>query len=164
MSQTREMADLDPSTTPTIVVGTDGSRAARVGVEFAARLARRLDGRVVLVHAMTLLDNLPGRPVVAPHSMRGELEELLRTEWNAPLVELGVDHSCEIHDGPPLSVLPRVAEDHDAAMIVVASHGKGEALALALGSTSHALLQVSPRPVVVVPIRTGLPGAADDAQ
>mgnify|MGYP001826740560 FL=1 len=157
MRQTEAMASSDPNDHPsTLVVGTDGSRAARVGVEFAAELARRLGARVVLVHAMTMLEHLPGRPVVAPHSIRRELEDMLSTQWNEPLATRGVDHTCLLEDGPPLIVLPRVADREDAEMLVVASHGKGEAIALALGSTSHGLLQVATRPVVVVPTRTAV--------
>jgi nucleotide-binding universal stress UspA family protein len=66
-----------------------------------------------------------------------------------------------VREGPPVDVLVSVAEDEGAALLVVGSRGVGSAPALALGSTSLHLLQVSPVPVLVVPSPDDGPGHPD---
>ncbi len=45
-----------------------------------------------------------------------------------------------------------MAEEHDAWTIVVGTHGEGPFRAAIVGSVPHKLLQVSERPVLVVPV------------
>lgn len=134
-----------------MLVGTDGSASAERGVRYAAGLASQLGARVLLVHAVGLLERLPGMEAEPASAVRAEVERRLREEWCEPLVEAGVDHTCLLEDGPPVLAVPRVAERESVDLIIVASHGRGNAAALPLGSTSHALVQVSTVPVLVVP-------------
>lgn len=136
-----------------IVVGTDGSDQAATAVAWAAGLASNVGATVVVVHAVGLLDHLPGQPKTVSIDIRDEIEQLLRTEWSSPLLDAGVEHTCVMEDGPPLLAIPRVAERVDADLIVVASHGQGRASGLMLGSTSHGLAQKADMPVVILPTR-----------
>jgi nucleotide-binding universal stress UspA family protein len=139
----------------TIVCGTDGSADAHRAVDYVARLARQLDAAVVLVHAIGLLEHLPKDPTGTslPSDLNiGEWATAqLSSEWSAPLRDCGVSHECVAEDGPPLLVLPRIVERVDADLLVIASHGRGAASALPLGSTAHGLVQLAPCPVLVVP-------------
>jgi nucleotide-binding universal stress UspA family protein len=63
----------------------------------------------------------------------------------AARVELAVDASV-------VDALRRAAVEHDAAMLVAGSRGRGAARAALLGSTAHDLVSESPCPVVVVPV------------
>ena len=134
-----------------LLVGTDGSPSAERGVRYATGLAAQLGARVLLVHAVGLLERLPGHEAEPASAVRAEVERLLRDEWCAPLVEAGIDYECILEAGPPVLAVPRVAAREGVDLIVVASHGRGNAAALPLGSTSHALVQVSTIPVLVVP-------------
>ena len=145
---------LSPVAVATMLVGTDGSASAERGVRYAAGLASQLGARVLLVHAVGLLERLPGHEAEPASAVRTEIERLLHDEWCAPLVAAGIDHVCLLEAGPPVLAVPRVAEREGVDLIVVASHGRGNAAALPLGSTSHALVQVSTVPVLVVPAAT----------
>ena len=138
----------------TIIVGTDGSPDSARAVEWATGLAARLDSRVVIVHAVPLLDHLPGKPAVIAAEVRVEIQTLLETTWSEPLRQRGVQHSCVMEDGPPLLAIPRVAERVSAHLIVVASHGAGNSAGLLVGSTSHGLIQTAAIPVVVIPTQS----------
>lgn len=135
----------------TIIVGTDGSPDSARAVEWTAGLAKRLGAEVIVVHAVPLLDHLPGKPAVIAAEVRAEIQALLETEWIEPLRQRAVQHSVVMEDGPPLLAIPRVAERVSAHLIVVASHGAGSSAGLLVGSTSHGLIQTAAIPVVVIP-------------
>ena len=42
------------------------------------------------------------------------------------------------------------ARDHEAGMIVLGSHGRGDLTAFLLGSVAHKVIQLADRPVLVV--------------
>lgn len=134
-----------------LVVGTDGSANSALAVEWAAGLASLVGARVTLVHAVGLLDHLPGQAETVSIEIRDELQRLLEDAWSAPLRQRGVEHDCVMEDGPPLLAIPRVAERVRADLLVVASHGRGNATTLLLGSTSHGLAQTATVPVVILP-------------
>ena len=52
-------------------------------------------------------------------------------------------------DGGIALVLTNLAEDLDAGLIVMGSHGRGDLTALLLGSVAHKVLHLSQRPVLI---------------
>ena len=144
------MASPDPA--PTIVVGYDGSDAARAALLFAARQAGSR-GRVFVVHAYELPPDLLGSP---------NYERLLserRARAEAMLRELPLEgdalegpvYETELIGGPPAQAIADVARARHADEIVVGARGLGRVRAL-LGSVSHELLHLADRPVVVIPM------------
>jgi nucleotide-binding universal stress UspA family protein len=67
------------------------------------------------------------------------------------LTAFGVRAEKVVAEGRPVEVLLDAAKDHDAALIVVGSHGQGAVSAAFLGSTALKLLHHSNLPVLVVP-------------
>ncbi len=137
--------------TPTIVVGYDGSDAARAALMFAARQAGA-SGRVFIVHAYELPPDFLGSPyhdrLLSERRDRGEawLREL-------PLDDhalAGPQYHTELIGGPPAEAIADVARARNADQIVVGARGLGRVRAL-LGSVSHELLHIADRPVVVIP-------------
>ncbi len=141
----------NPATFATLLVGTDGSADADRAVQWAAEMADRLQAEVVVVHAVPLLDHLPGEDDVIASTVRQEVEARLAGEWTEPLRRRDVAYQCVMEDGPPLMAIPRVAERVGAELIVVASHGMGGRITDLLGSTSHGLAAMSSVAVVIVP-------------
>jgi nucleotide-binding universal stress UspA family protein len=134
---------------PTIV-GWDGSPAARVALEYAARGARRSGGRLVAVcaydaPAQFLGQPLFGRALTDSQSRGRELLAQLEDETG-----LAVEIETDLAEGPPVAALTRAAAARDSREIVVGSRGLGRFRG-ALGSVSHALLHEADYPVVVVP-------------
>ena len=130
---------------PSIVVGYDGSKAARGALEWALERAGP-DGKVVVVHAFEPPHDWAGYPhydrIVHEHRSRGQ----------ALLDELPEDPRIEksLLGGRPAEAIVAVAATHDAKEIAVGSRGFGP-LRAAVGSVSHELLQRADRPVVVIP-------------
>ena len=69
------------------------------------------------------------------------------------LREAGIDASLEIRSGSHdvATLVARAAEDVDADLIVVATHGRGPVQAAVMGSVARGLCHAAHRPVLVVP-------------
>jgi nucleotide-binding universal stress UspA family protein len=135
----------------TLVVGYDGSDAARAALLYAARQVGP-GGRVFVVHAYELPPDFLGSPnyqtLLSERRARGEavLADLPLKE--GPLA--GPAYELELIGGPAAHAIDRVARARDADEIVVGARGLGRVRAL-LGSVSHELLHIADRPVVVIP-------------
>jgi nucleotide-binding universal stress UspA family protein len=70
----------------------------------------------------------------------------------AELEEAGIKARAELRsamNGGVARILTNLAEDLDAGLIVMGSHGRGDLAALVLGSVAHKVLHLSQRPVLI---------------
>jgi nucleotide-binding universal stress UspA family protein len=135
--------------TPEIVVGIDDSAGARDALAFATRLASCAGATVRLATAFNYSD-VPSR--ARNETFRRYLEqdavELLRS--TAESVD-GVSGTDAIADPSPPHALHKLAEEVDAALLVVGSTHRGAVGRVVPGSTGERLLHGSPCPVAIVP-------------
>lgn len=120
-----------------VVVGLDGSDAARRAMAWAAAAARAFGARLIGVHAVGLLEG-------AGMTVEFDPVPLLREFGADP------DAECVAEPGTAPDVLLRVAAREGADLVVVGRRGLG-ATAGALGSVSEAVLAQATVPVVVIP-------------
>jgi nucleotide-binding universal stress UspA family protein len=133
----------------TIMVGYDGSEAARAAVAYAARRASDA-GQVVAVHAFQAVPDRLGFPsyqhVLDASQAEGRRHlAALQDEWSQ---EARLETS--LLEGPPARAILNAADARESDEIVVGSRGFGPVRG-ALGSVSHALLRDADRVVVVIP-------------
>jgi nucleotide-binding universal stress UspA family protein len=152
LADSRSLPQVPREPAPTLVVGYDGSDAARAALVFAARQAGP-SGRVFVVHAYELPPDFLGSPnydrVLSERRDRGEA--LLR---DLPLQDdplAGPEYETELLGGPPAQAIADVARARRADEIVVGARGIGRVRGL-IGSVSHELLHIADRPVVVIPL------------
>jgi nucleotide-binding universal stress UspA family protein len=127
-----------PTRAGPLVCGVDQSKSALAATRAAARMARQLELKLVLVNAV--------------EGSRGA-EDTFDRELQAARDHLP-EGSIELiaQPGAPVDVLPQVGRELEAEMIFVGSRGLGVIRRALLGSVSTALLQeTDDRPVVVVP-------------
>jgi nucleotide-binding universal stress UspA family protein len=131
-----------------IVCGLDDASGSRQAASIAARLARDLDSRALLVRVTEPPGFLRGLPPITLGRSR-------RTRRNLKAVaeELGFPDSTGIRvkTGDAADVLMAIAEREDAELVVVAAGGQSTVSQALLGSVSSTLVRDAPCPVVVVP-------------
>jgi nucleotide-binding universal stress UspA family protein len=139
----------------TIVVGVDGSVAAKRASEVGLGLAASLGAQVVFVHysplAVTLFEEDPEN---GPSQQRLEEADPVLREAAGAARARGVPAELILQDergtGVIAADLAGMADGLDAEMTVVGNRGRSEVADVVLGSVSHQLLRMSTRPVVVV--------------
>lgn len=141
----------------TILVAVDFSAVTGEVVQVAARLAKALDSRLCLVHIAPPDPAFVGYDV-GPQTVRDAVAEELHDDHRrlhelekAAQTEHAVQTKALYIQGPTVEKLLESAEEMDADMLVVGSHGHGALHHLLVGSVSEALLRKARRPVLVVP-------------
>ena len=117
----------------TILLAVDGSKYSEKAVELAKQLAKASNDEVVVTHVTELL---PARFQTYPgldQELDNETIELAKG-YMADLEEAGIKARAELRSaqyGGIARILTNLAEDLDAGLIVMGSHGRGDLTAAA---------------------------------
>ncbi|MCH6197364.1 universal stress protein [Corynebacterium mastitidis] len=137
-----------------VVIGVDGSEVSQRATEYAFAEADARDAELVAVHTwmdMQVQASLAGLSAAQQQweEVEAEQRELLDSRL-APFMERypNVEVNKVITRDRPVRALVDAAEK--AQLLVVGSHGRGGFKGMLLGSTSRALLQSAPCPMMVV--------------
>ena len=141
-----------------IVVGYDGSDGAKGALDQAVALAKELTGTVLVTYAFGGPKQYAGAPLTPRRTLQ-EMGEKVLEEAVERIGQSGVAVEPILVDDNAYLGLMSVAEQHDAGMIVVGTHGESLFSAVLLGSTAYRLVHTSTTPVLVVPSRKPKSGA-----
>ncbi len=132
-----------------VVVGYDGSECAKAALSAAVEVARAYGDKLTVAFGYEL------SPVGSElHDYHAALNDLARTRVEEARTLAGTadgDVDAVVVALPPAEALVHVADERDARVIVVGTRGESPLRGALLGSTPHKLLQLSDRPVLVVP-------------
>jgi len=138
-----------------ILVTTDFSDAANIGIAEAERVARASDAQLVLLHVVTSepppgIDKKTEERIMDErrHSSGESLKKMVATRNS------GVKTKTLVAVGTAAEEIAVVAGDEAVDLIVIASHGRTALGRVLLGSTTEAVLHKAPCPVLVVPLRS----------
>lgn len=137
-----------------VVVGVDGSDVSQRATEFAFEEAQARGAKLVAIHTWMDMQVQASLAGLAAAQQEWEIIEKEQTtllkDRLQPLLERFPDVGVEmvITRDRPVRALEDCA--HNAQLLVVGSHGRGGFRGMLLGSTSRALLQSAPCPMVVV--------------
>jgi nucleotide-binding universal stress UspA family protein len=151
----------------TIVAAVDFSDISGEVLEMARDMARLHQARLHVVHAV----GDPFRSLYSVENTGLDLPALLR-QWTdaaqrqmaslleAQPIEPGL-LTTAVLPGSPTHAIVEYAEQQDADLIVIGSHGRGAVSRLLLGSVAERILHVAGRPVFVVAHRHRQPTPSD---
>ncbi len=129
----------------TIVIATDLSPASNVLVECVIGLKMLGVKKIFLTYAMGLrhLDDMQ-------YSIASKVEPFL-LEQKKKLTDQGIETEIEMVPGIPAEEIRRVAEEKDASLIVIGSHGESmlEHVLYKLGGTASEVLHSFTRPLLL---------------
>lgn len=137
-----------------VVVGVDGSEVSQKATEYAFTEAAARGAELIAIHTwmdMQVQASLAGLSAAQAEWSEVEREQgELLNERLAPFIEKFPDVQVKkiIARDRPVRALSDAAEG--AQLLVVGSHGRGGFKGMLLGSTSRALLQAAPCPMMVV--------------
>lgn len=153
-----------------ILYATDLSVNSAHAFKHAISIARRYNAQVVLLHVLPEVDpamlnyvsTVMGEDKLAGFELEHKAElkdEIRRRLHQFAKQELG-DHpedaeriaEIEIHYGNPVARILQYADQLDADLIVLGSHGKGALKYAFLGSVADKVLRKSHRPMLIVPL------------
>jgi nucleotide-binding universal stress UspA family protein len=147
----------------TILLATDGSDdalgAAERAVDLAARYGAELSACYV-IESRTAYDNAIVEPETVDRALREEGEAALAAVAELATAE-GVPVRGAIRRGVPHEELLEQAEQAEADLLVVGRQGRSSFRAVLLGSTTDALVRLSPVPVLVAGEPTRSSGSAN---
>jgi nucleotide-binding universal stress UspA family protein len=141
-----------------IVLATRFGASSADPARVAADLARRIGGRVTVLYVATELEALElgaAEAGVDPAAERERIERRINHELREFIDTYfkDVPFAVRIVEGDVADCVAQVARETGAAYVVVGTRGRGQLARLILGDTTQSILQRTPCPVVVVPLR-----------
>jgi nucleotide-binding universal stress UspA family protein len=137
-----------------ILVGVDGSKESREAANFAAELAQATKSELVLASVVFIPVGL-GAPELLAQVDRWEKDEQANSEKTvkeiaASISRPGVRVETLTPKGSPAEKLADLAQSGDVELVVVGHRGRGAIKRLLLGSVADRLVQICPKPVLIV--------------
>jgi nucleotide-binding universal stress UspA family protein len=135
-----------------VVTGTDLSEAARLGVREAARLAAARKSELIVLHVVDLgwmgrspfaVDTAALSAAVGKSEGMKEAERRLSEEIALATKDIDVKITRDVSVGDPAAVLVRWAEDSNARLVVVSTHGRTGLSRALLGSVAERVVRLS---------------------
>jgi nucleotide-binding universal stress UspA family protein len=133
-----------------IIVGYDGSECAKAALRAALEVGKAYGDKVTIAFGYDL--SPVGGEVRDYQEALRELAVKRLTEGEAIAAAQEGEVDTVVLEQSPARALVELAEERDARVIVVGTHGESPIRGALLGSTPHKLLQLSDRPVLVVPL------------
>lgn len=142
-----------------ILVGTDGSSGSDRAIDFAIERARMTGEPMLIAYVIEWSPYSFNTPEENEerHSRREQELEKARREVIDPVLQrvrdAGVSVEGKATHGHPAESLLQMAQQRNASMIVVGRRGQSRSriASLLFGSVSGSLVQISDRPVTMVP-------------
>ena len=149
-----------------ILVPLDGSRLSARALPFAMTIARQFNSEILLVRVVpdTKLNLIPQTGTMADALAMDIISEQVHIKdventANAKrylmnrakeLRDQGIKVSYHVMEGVPAHSIIDFSKEHQAALIVIMSHGRGRFKRAILGSVADAIIRGSDVPVLVV--------------
>ncbi|HEY1956453.1 MAG TPA: universal stress protein [Polyangiaceae bacterium] len=137
-----------------ILVATDFSDTADAAFDYAVELAKQLGAKITVLHAYDLpVYGFPSGALVAPVEMATRIMTAAQQALESSCKQRanrGVEITPVVTQGPAWEEVHRVAQEQDADLIVIGTHGrKGLSRAL-LGSIAEKIIRTATRPVLTI--------------
>jgi nucleotide-binding universal stress UspA family protein len=133
-----------------IVVGYDGSDCAREALRVGMEIGKVFDEKVTIAFGYEV-NRMAGEVADYAASVR-ELAQKQLTHGVHQAQAAGVEVEAVIIEDAPAKALVELAAERDARVIVVGTRGESPFHGALIGSTAHKLVNLSDRPVLVVPL------------
>ncbi|HTW88175.1 MAG TPA: universal stress protein [Candidatus Binataceae bacterium] len=122
-------------------------------LETAQRLAEESGAKLILFHVVPLPVEMVGQPLLVEPLSFAQDEARTRIELLAKRLGLKVAYEVVVVIGDPAREIVRAVGEHEADLVVMATHGRTGLSHLFLGSVAARVVRDSSVPVLTVPMR-----------
>lgn len=134
-----------------ILCATDFSDYGNEAVRYGMVLAKKLNAKLYVCHIIdTAFVDVYGEALFDPDEQQKRMTEYAVTK----IKELMAGHTLEwealIVAGPPADEISRLAEEHQAGLVIAAGHGRSGFKRLVLGSVAERLMRLLHRPLLIL--------------
>ena len=142
----------------TILFATDFSESSDHAFQYALTMAKQFDSRLVVIHVINEPVDLRGFYV--PHISFDKLEEeieqgaqkMMEKFCRTHIVDF-TNYECSVIPGIPYDEIINKAEDVNADLIIMGTHGRTGLDHVLFGSTTEKVVRKSPVPVMTIRIK-----------
>jgi nucleotide-binding universal stress UspA family protein len=138
----------------TFLVPTDFSEPAIDALEQAIGLARESGGHVVVLHVCEIpVVGFPDGALIPTADVAARISNDAQTALDTLIEQrkgCGVPIEAVLKSGDPRDLIHGVADDVDATMIVMGTHGRRGVARALLGSVTESVVREATRPVLTV--------------
>lgn len=137
-----------------ILVGVDGSKESREAARLAAELARATESLLVIATSVAPVIPLEGAPELIAQEQEEERKEREQAKELVKDVAASIGEGVKVEtlvaSGAPAIALADLARSGEVDLVVVGHRGRSAVARALLGSVADRLVQISPKPVLVV--------------
>ena len=140
-----------------ILVPLDGSKRAETIINHVAELAQKFNSKLVLLTVIEpkLLRENVGMAAASMGNFRSPDEETKNAEaylahMQQELIQNHIQTETRIIPGLPVAVIKETAEQENADLIAIASHGRGGLARVFYGGVAAAILSQVDRPLLLI--------------
>jgi nucleotide-binding universal stress UspA family protein len=148
-----------------IVVPTDFSDLSRVAIQFAVKVANKLDGNITLLHVLTMIQPTRASMRLRYQALEMDLIEFAEEDFKPIIAEAEkvnkTNHSIKhkIEKGQSFNdTVKRFAKRRRTGLIIIGTRGASGLKKYVMGSSTSSLIEVSHVPVLVVPEKATFSG------
>ena len=137
-----------------LLVPLDGSAYSEKVLPIATLLAKTYNARVTLISVLSMGRGLLTSPAIQSKLAAGreEREDYLKGVAER-LSQEGIQVTYTVGVGPVAETLNNAAQELDADLLIIRTHGRSGVSRWVLGSVASKILQLSIKPVLTVPLR-----------
>jgi nucleotide-binding universal stress UspA family protein len=137
-----------------IVVATDFSEASERAVTYALELATTLGASVILVHAYDIpVVGFPDGVLIASPNVATQIETSAKQGLDGVMqrhAQSGVHIDAVLRQGAAAEEVNKLADEVDADLIVLGTHGRRGIAHAILGSVAEHIVRTATRPVLTL--------------
>ena len=137
-----------------ILVATDFTDTSERAIDAALELSNRLGASLTVMHAYEIpVLGVPDGALIATPELAARLSEAARTALDAVLKRLegrGVQVAAVLREGVAWEEIEHVADEIDADILVIGTHGRRGLARALLGSVAENVIRTSHRPVLTI--------------
>ncbi|QDU97761.1 universal stress protein [Lignipirellula cremea] len=127
-----------------ILVPTDFSPASELAVRYAADVAEKMGGTLIIAHVENLFVASGERSTSATTAVENAADRLKKITPHNP----NVRYKYRLVSGNPSEAIIKLAGDLEADLIVMGAHGRHDFNRFLLGSTAEEVIRAAPCPVL----------------